>query len=95
MILQRGRVIALGSIDELREEYGSISYSVEFQADDIGEFRDCMDHYDRIGDVYLGTVPDIGSLNVLTEKVSSSGGRVKKIESHYPSLEDMLVQIGD
>ena len=95
MILQRGRIVALGSMDELRDEYGSISYSVEFMVDDVKEFEECMDHYDRVGDVYLGTVTDIESLNMLTERITSSGGRVKKIESHYPSLEDMLVQIGD
>ena len=95
MILQRGRIVALGSMDELRDEYGSISYSVEFMADDVKEFEECMDHYDKVGEVYLGTVTDIESLNMLTERITSSGGRVKKIESHYPSLEDMLVQIGD
>jgi ABC-2 type transport system ATP-binding protein len=95
MILQRGKVVALGSMDELREEYGSISYTVEFTAEDVEDFGDFMEHYDRTGDIYLGTVADIESLNMLTERISSSGGRVKKIESHYPSLEDMLVQIGN
>lgn len=95
MILQRGNIVALGTMDELREKYGSITYNVEFLTDDIEEVRDCMDSFERVGEIYLGSVQDIESLNMLTEKISASGGRVKKIESHYPSLEDMLLQIGD
>lgn len=95
MILQRGKIVALGSMDELRDEYGSIKYNVEFYIDDIGNVEDIMEDYEIIGDLYIGTVHNIESLNILTEKISSSDGRVKKIESHYPSLEDMLVQIGD
>ncbi len=95
MILQRGRIAALGSMDELRDEYGSITYNVEFFTGDIGGVEGFMESYEKIGDIYIGSVQDIESLNMLTEKVATSGGRVKKIESHYPSLEDMLVQIGN
>jgi len=95
MILQRGRIVALGSMDELRDEYGSITYNIEFFTENIGEVAEVVEDYEKVGDLYLGKVENIESLNLLTEKVSASGGRVKKIESHYPSLEDMLVQIGD
>lgn len=95
MILQRGQIVALGSMDELREEYGSITYSIDFSVDDIGAVSGYVDRYEKVGGIYVGYVGDIDSLNALTETVSASGGRVKKIESHYPSLEDMLVTIGD
>ncbi|MBN1432925.1 MAG: ABC transporter ATP-binding protein [Methanomicrobiaceae archaeon] len=95
MILQRGHIVALGTMDELRGEYGSITYGVEFVTEDIEEVRDFLTDIEKIGDIYIGSVQDIESLNMLTERISASGGRVKRIESHYPSLEDMLVQIGD
>ena len=33
-------------------------------------------------------------LNECTGIIKDSGGRVEKIESRYPSLEEMLVKIG-
>jgi ABC-2 type transport system ATP-binding protein len=33
-------------------------------------------------------------LNECTGIITESGGRVEKIESRYPSLEEMLVKIG-
>ncbi|MBN2733354.1 MAG: ABC transporter ATP-binding protein [Methanomicrobiaceae archaeon] len=94
MILQRGREVAFGTMDELREEFGSVFYDVEFVLEDRSALSGLLHDYEESAGVLSAKVDDVDSLNELTAVISSSGGRVRKIESHYPSLEEMLVKIG-
>ncbi|MDD4127171.1 MAG: ABC transporter ATP-binding protein [Methanomicrobium sp.] len=94
MILQRGKEVAFGTMDELREEFGSVFYQVEFVLDDKSALSGILDKYEESAGVLSAKVKDVDTLNSLTAAVSSSGGRVRKIESHYPSLEEMLLKIG-
>ncbi|MDD3406579.1 MAG: ABC transporter ATP-binding protein [Methanomicrobium sp.] len=94
LILQRGREVAFGTMDELREQFGSVFYEVEFVLDDKSVISSIVDKYEESAGIVSAKVSDVDSLNELTAAVTLSGGRVKKIESHYPSLEEMLLKIG-
>lgn len=94
LILQRGREVAFGTMDELREQFGSVFYEVEFVLDDKSVISSIVDKYEESAGIVSAKVSDVDSLNELTVAVTLSGGRVKKIESHYPSLEEMLLKIG-
>jgi ABC-2 type transport system ATP-binding protein len=94
LILQRGRTAAFGTMSELRENFGSVYYEVEFVTEEKSVLDGIITDYTESAGVISAKVNDIDSLNSLTQAVSTSGGRIKKIESHYPSLEDMLVKIG-
>ncbi|MBO4354830.1 MAG: ABC transporter ATP-binding protein [Methanomicrobium sp.] len=94
LILQRGKTAAFGTMAELRENFGSVYYEVDFVAEDKGVFDGIITEYSEAAGVISAKVNDIDSLNSLTQAVTAGGGRIKKIESHYPSLEDLLVKIG-
>jgi len=38
--------------------------------------------------------PSVGEMNRITQEIVAAGGTVERVESHYPSLEEMLVKIG-
>ena len=92
MILRRGRVIAEGTMPELREQFGSVRYSVHFSLP-TGTGPDVIGDAVLDDGGYVVDAKDISTLNRVTESVSSAGGEVARITSHYPSLEEMLVQI--
>jgi len=93
MILRRGRVVAIGSMQELREMFGSVSYSVYFTIKDISLMEGVRD-YTLEGGFYHISCGTIEEMNEATRAITTSGGAVERIESHYPSLEEMLVKIG-
>lgn len=92
MILRRGKVTAMGTMPELREMFGSISYSIYFTTFNIAALG--IPDYTLEGGFYHVRAGSIGEMNRLTVSITDSGGNVERIESHYPSLEEMLVRIG-
>jgi ABC-2 type transport system ATP-binding protein len=94
MILRRGKTVADGTMPELREMFGSITYHIYFTVP-------------RIGDVGLKNIPaveggffradavSIEEMNAITSAISRAGGTVDRIESRYPSLEEMMIKIGE
>ncbi len=93
MILRRGKMVAMGTMNEFREMFGSISYTITFTIDDINAIRGCRE-YTFEGGLYKIPADSIDELNTCTGIIASKGGRVERIESHYPSLEEMLVKVG-
>jgi ABC-2 type transport system ATP-binding protein len=93
MILRRGKMVAMGTMNELREMFGSISYTITFSIDDINAIKGCRE-YTFEGGLYKIPADSIDELNTCTGIIASKGGRVERIESHYPSLEEMLVKVG-
>ncbi|MFH0966575.1 MAG: ABC transporter ATP-binding protein [Methanobacteriota archaeon] len=93
MILKRGDVIIKGTMPELREKFGSIRYEVWFIIPDITTMIIPRDA-EKNGNLWMITVRTIADLNELTSNITGSGGVVERIESKYPSLEDILVHIG-
>jgi ABC-2 type transport system ATP-binding protein len=93
MILRRGKTEAFGTMEELREVFGSIRYQVCFAIDDPGRLAGVLDCTPDNG-LCVTTVHEVDALNEVCACIGGAGGTVRRIESQYPSLEEMLVKIG-
>ncbi len=96
MILRRGRVAALGSMHELREHFGSVTYRIWVVPPEKRILEASVQGvtWQRQGELATAEVPDIRRLNELTAKLAASGVRIERIETRYPTLEEMLVKVG-
>jgi len=94
MILRRGQMVAFGSMSELREQFGSLTYMVFFSIGDPVKLLGHSKTYAQEEGFYTSSAEDIKELNECTALITEAGGKVEKIESRYPSLEEMLVKIG-
>lgn len=93
MILRRGEIVAFGTMHELREQFGSLTYQLYFSLPP-GIVPDPAWEAVVEGAGYTASAADLSSMNRQTGAITAAGGRVERIESHYPSLEEMLVKIG-
>jgi len=93
MILRRGKAVACGSMQELRERFGSITYRIFFYGTAVEAARGGFPAV-RDGGLYRAEASDIAGMNRITAEIAEMGGTVERIESRYPSLEEMLVKIG-
>jgi ABC-2 type transport system ATP-binding protein len=94
MILKRGKVVAFGSMKELREQFGSLTYAIFFSIDNPGKLVGHSKPYRQEEGFFVCEAESMAELNECTGIITEAGGRVEKIESRYPSLEEMLVRIG-
>jgi len=94
MILRRGKIVADGTMTELRKQFGSITYTVWFSAPDPARIDRGKVPYREDEAGLACDAPDMETLNGISAAIAAAGGRVDRIESRYPSLEEMLVAIG-
>jgi ABC-2 type transport system ATP-binding protein len=94
MILKRGKMVAFGNMQQLRDQFGSLTYTIFFAIDDPGRLVGHTKPYRQEEGFFIWEAQDMKELNECTTIITESGGRVEKIESRYPSLEEMLVKIG-
>jgi len=94
MILRRGQMVAFGNIHQLRDQFGSITYTIFFSIDDPGRLLGHSKTYQQEEGFFVSSAQDMKEMNECTALITGAGGRVEKIESRYPSLEEMLVKIG-
>lgn len=94
MILRRGKMVAFGTMKELRDQFGSLTYTVFFSLPDPEKLVGHCRTYRQEEGFFVCEAEDMKELNECTTSIKDSGGRVEKIESRYPSLEEMLVRIG-
>jgi ABC-2 type transport system ATP-binding protein len=93
MILKRGEFVVEGTMSELRERFGSIRYEVWYIIPDDNTME-MPDDAQKSGNLWVTTVRTVPALNELTSTITANGGVVERIESKYPSLEEILVKIG-
>ncbi|MCM2465383.1 ABC transporter ATP-binding protein [Methanoculleus oceani] len=93
LILRRGKVVAKGTMPELRETFGSITYQVFFRIPDPAAFATSVGYSAGDGR-YLAEAHSIEELNRTTATLAADGAMIERIESHYPTLEEMLLKIG-
>lgn len=93
MILRRGQIVAMGSMHELRKQFGKTTYSIWFTAENPGNIRD-IPLSTIEGGYAVVRVDSVEAMNAATTAIASSGGSIERVESHFPSLEEMLVRIG-
>jgi len=94
MILRRGKMVAFGSMKELRDQFGSLTYTIFFSIADPEKLLGHSRTYRKEEGFYICEAEDMKELNEISAGITGSGGTVEKIESRYPSLEEMLVKIG-
>jgi ABC-2 type transport system ATP-binding protein len=94
MILRRGKMVAFGSMKELREQFGSLTYTIFFSIDNPGKLIGHSKTYRQEEGFYVCDAESMGELNECTGLIGEAGGKIEKIESRYPSLEEMLLKIG-
>ncbi len=94
MILKRGKMVAFGSMKELRDQFGSLTYTVFFSIPDPEKLLGPCRTYRQEEGFFICEAEDMTELNEISASIRESGGNVEKIESRYPSLEEMLVKIG-
>ena len=94
MILRRGKMVAFGTMKELRDEFGTLTYTIFFSIDDPEKLLGHSRTYRQEEGFFIAEAGDMKELNESTAMITEAGGRVEKIESRYPSLEEMLLKIG-
>jgi ABC-2 type transport system ATP-binding protein len=94
MILRRGKMVAFGSMKELREQFGSLTYTIFFSISNPEKLVGHSRTYRQEEGFFICDAESMGELNECTAIIKEAGGTVEKIESRYPSLEEMLVRIG-
>jgi ABC-2 type transport system ATP-binding protein len=94
MILKRGKMVAFGNMQELRDQFGSITYSIFFSISDAGKLIGHSKTYRQEEGFWVCEAGSMDELNECTGLIGEAGGKVEKIESRYPSLEEMLLKIG-
>jgi ABC-2 type transport system ATP-binding protein len=94
MILRRGKVVAFGTMKELRDQFGSLTYTIFFSIADPEKLVGHTRTYRQEEGFCICEAEDMEELNECTAIIRDEGGNVEKIESRYPSLEEMLLKIG-
>jgi len=94
MILRRGKMVAFGSMKELRDQFGSLTYTIFFSVADPEKLLGHSRTYRQEEGFWICEAEDMKELNEISANIRDAGGNVEKIESRYPSLEEMLVKIG-
>jgi ABC-2 type transport system ATP-binding protein len=94
LILRRGKAVAQGTMAELREMFGSLTYHVLFRIPEPAQFVTEVAYSAREG-AFLAVARSIEELNRITTSLAADGAEIERIESHYPTLEEMLVKIGN
>jgi len=94
MILKRGKMVAFGTMHELRDQFGSLTYTIFFSIGDPGKLIGHSKTYRQEEGFYICEAENMKDLNETSGLIAEAGGKVEKIESRYPSLEEMLVKIG-
>ncbi len=93
LILRKGSIAASGSMQELRSRFGTISYSIYFSAADPAAIPG-LPPGNFEGGLYRVRASGIEEMNGITLAITHAGGTVERIESHFPTLEEMLLKIG-
>jgi ABC-2 type transport system ATP-binding protein len=93
MILRRGHITAMGNLEELRSLFGTVSYSIYYTGGDEGRISG-LPPCTREGGLFRVRAETLEEMNAVTRAIAAGGGTIERIESHFPSLEEMLVKIG-
>jgi len=86
IIMNEGRIIARGSVDEIRDEYGETTYRV-FTDVDLPESEPADDGRYRV------EVDTMDAVEELQDAADAAGGRVVDIRTDEPSLEALFLDL--
>ncbi|WP_411963368.1 ATP-binding cassette domain-containing protein [Haloferax sp. YSMS24] len=91
VILNRGEIIARGTVPEIRAEHGETTYHVYTTVE-----LPATDDYpapEPEGDRFVAEVDDMDAVEALRDAAESAGGRVADIRTDEASLEDIFLRL--
>ena len=84
-IMNRGEIVARGTVPEIRDEYGTTEYRVFASVP--------LDDTTREGDRHVVAVGDMDAVEDVRGRAAAAGGDVIDIRTHEPSLEDIFLDL--
>jgi ABC-2 type transport system ATP-binding protein len=99
-VMNEGRIVARGSVDDIRDRHGETAYHVftdvqPARTDALAALFEGDDDADteEVGDRFRTTVPTMDAVEAVREAAAEAGGRVVDIRSREPSLEAVFLDI--
>jgi ABC-2 type transport system ATP-binding protein len=86
-IMDRGEIVARGTVPDIREQYGTTEYRV-FTSEPIPDAGTEPD-----GDRHVVTVDDMAAVERIRERAAEHGGEVVDIRTREPSLEEIFLDL--
>ena len=107
VIMDEGRIVARGTVDEIREAHGETTYhvftDVPIRVDDSttgggATFESDTDTSPRlasaeVGDRHRTAVPTMADVERVRDSLAAAGGEVVDIRTREPTLEDVFLNI--
>jgi ABC-2 type transport system ATP-binding protein len=84
-IMDRGEIVARGTVPEIRDEYGTTEYRVFTSVP--------LDDTAPEGDRHVVEVTDMGAVEDVRERAADAGGEVVDIRTREPSLEEIFLDL--
>ncbi|WP_242492514.1 ABC transporter ATP-binding protein [Methanolobus psychrotolerans] len=91
LILKGGKMVTLGTAEEIRTQYGKIQYRLEFKVDDIEEYT--ISDAKNINNNYVVITNEIDVVNRTTKWVASKSGDIVEMRTIVPSLEEIFLEL--
>lgn len=92
LILKGGKLVTLGTAEEIRKEYGKIQYRLEFKVDDVTDYT-ISEVIKEVDGSYVVITNDIDVVNQTTKWVASKGGDIVEMRTIVPSLEEIFLEL--
>ncbi|MFC5135051.1 MULTISPECIES: ABC transporter ATP-binding protein [Haloferacaceae] len=104
VIMNEGRIVARGTVDEIRERHGETTYHVYTDVEpeaganeaeiDVGDAEAAdIGTAEEVGDRYRTVVPSMDAVDRVRTAASDAGGTVVDIRTREPSLEDVFLDL--
>jgi ABC-2 type transport system ATP-binding protein len=84
-VMNGGRIVARGSVENIREEHGRTEYRVYTTVEVAGAVRE--------NGQYRRTVESMDAVEETRELAAEAGGKVADVRTHTPSLEDIFLDL--
>jgi len=92
-IMLDGRIVAQGTIEEIRADHGTVEYRVDTSVQVDGAER--VDGTDASGERYRTTVEDMAAVEDVRTAAQEAGGELLDVRTREPSLEDVFLAVAE
>ena len=94
VIMNRGEIIARGTVPEIRAEHGETTYHVFTTVAVEGSAPEQSTDSDAVGgERHRSVVPDMDAVERVRERAAANGGEVVDIRTREQSLEDIFLDL--
>ena len=93
IIMNEGRIVARGTVDEIRERHGETTYRVYTDVNPDPGIDLETATTEAVGDRFRTTVPTMDAVDRVREAAAAVGGTVVDIRTREPSLEDVFLDL--